>query len=456
MRLPSYYFLRSYLALAIGILVVALALDGLLVWLSPDQSTSNAVTYRSDLALVAALLHTGAAQDGLDQTALRENFTRMKPQLEHTIGAALSLYTNDDVGNQEELLSALATHEVVSLFDSAGRELLYYRVPDSDSILALGPLTSKVDAFAYIDTLVMIAYYVLVAVILFLWVRPFYRDLSSLRRAASQFGRDDFTTRLELDARSSIRPVAQSFNKMAERIQYLVTAHRDLTNAVSHELRTPLARFKFSMEMLGKTQDPEKKASYLAAMKADVQELEELIDEMLTYAKLGEENLQFSQTTMPLDTWLNRQVQQYGSESIGITLEFSIHDQLNASEASFNPDMLARALHNILRNCLRYAKSRIVVSGELTSERAILKICDDGPGIPPEKHATVFEPFSRLDTSRDKQSGGYGLGLAIAQRVLQRHAGSIHVENNLPTGACFILQWPRLPLPDSPLPPVAA
>jgi len=294
-----------------------------------------------------------------------------------------------------------------------------------------------------VELVLILSYYFLVAFILFLWIRPFFRDLSVLRGAASEFGREDFSTRVTVPASSSILPVAQSFNAMAERIQYLISAHKELTNAVSHELRTPLARFKFSLEILAKTDDPEKKRRYLENMKVDVQELEALVDEMLSYARLAQANLRVERLDVDLRTWLQQQVEQYEDGPVTLQYSFATLDRENGYTASFNPDLMARALHNVLRNCLRYAKSSIAIYAQISQHKVEIRICDDGPGIPPDKFESIFEPFSRLDTSRDKRSGGYGLGLAIARRILQRHDGDISVTNSEPEGACFTLRWRR-------------
>ncbi|MEX2365610.1 MAG: ATP-binding protein, partial [Pseudohongiellaceae bacterium] len=95
--------------------------------------------------------------------------------------------------------------------------------------------------------------------------------------------------------------------------------------------------------------------------------------------------------------------------------------------------------------CLRYANNIISIQVQLNNFQITIRICDDGPGIPENMTHSIFEPFSRQDTSRDKSSGGYGLGLAIARRIMQRHRGSISVSNSSPKGACFTLQWPRRP-----------
>lgn len=433
-RVSSLPFFRAYAMVAVGILLIALALDGVLVWLLPDEESPHARQYAPSAAMIEMmLLHQGASPD-----SVRKRYSRLRPTLEARLGMPVSLYEEEDLAGQIQFLASLQDGRVEAFTDADGQTLLYSRMA-SGQILALGPLP-KDKGGQSIETAVIISYYVLVALFLFFWIRPFYRDLSLLRVAASRFGRDDFSTRVELDAKSGILPVAQSFNKMAGRIQYLVTAHRDLTNAVAHELRTPLARFKFSMEMLGKTEDETRVRDYLAAMKHDVLELETLIDEMLSYAKLSEDNLQLQRHMLPFNAWLERQMKPYADSDIAVHLQLQQWDE--ERQASFNPDMMARALHNVLRNSLRYAESQVLVSGFIEGDLACIRVCDDGPGIDDANHESIFEPFARLDTSRDRQSGGYGLGLAIARRILQRHGGSIHVEHNTPRGACFVLRWP--------------
>lgn len=132
----------------------------------------------------------------------------------------------------------------------------------------------------------------------------------------------------------------------------------------------------------------------------------------------------------------------YAYEKITVRCSFVSEGSAGNSRAGLNPDLMARALHNIIRNGLRYAQSTIEIQVKCTTE-VIITICDDGPGIPPALLGRIFEPFSRVESSRDKDSGGYGLGLAIAERILQRHQGRITAENCKPHGACFTLQWPR-------------
>lgn len=214
-----------------------------------------------------------------------------------------------------------------------------------------------------------------------------------------------------------------------------------LTNAVSHELRTPLARFKFSLEILARTPDGARKQDYIDNMKGDVAEPESLIDEMLSYARLSAHNLLMNLVEIDVRHWLQRELAVYANENVRVACRFAIQPSMSDCRSSLNPDLMARAIHNIIRNGLRYAKHIINVHAQLNEES--ICICDDGPGIPPEMHARIFEPFSRLETSRAKASGGYGLGLAIAARILQRHQGRISVTNSEPCGVCFVMEWPR-------------
>jgi signal transduction histidine kinase len=430
-RTSSFTFFRAYIAIVVGIVFVALLLTLLLnSTTEDDQEAALARQYVPVFRLLQRELATIAAEDIGAQLAFSMA----------DIGIPVSVVELDAFAGAAELESTADTIHV--FYDNDDAPMLYQRIPGTRLLLALGPLRQDGQS-GWLDVLVTSAYYALVALILLLWIRPFYRDLSQLRSAAAEFGRDDFSARVQLDAKSNIFPVAQSFNAMADRIEYLVSAHRELTNAVSHELRTPLARFKFSLEILARSVEAEKRQQYLDNMKADVVELEQLIDEMLSYARLSEQNLLMKLVDVDLRQWLQQELTTYANEPVKVTCSFSVQPSHSGYRCSFNPELMARALHNIVRNGLRYARSMINVHAQLNGETVTIRICDDGPGIPPEMHEKIFEPFSRLETSRDKASGGYGLGLAIAARILQRHQGRVSAANCEPNGTCFTLAWPR-------------
>ncbi len=427
----SFTFFRAYLAIVLGIVLVALLLNLLLAsFTEDDQEAALAAQYQPTFRLLQRELEGLAPEDIAGHLAFGLG----------DIGVPVAAVELEAFAGAAEL--ARESDMIHVFYDSSGAPMLYQRIPDTRLLLALGPLPQDMQS-AWLDALVTSAYYALVALILLLWIRPFYRDLSLLRGVSAEFGKEDFSARVRLDAKSNIFPVAQSFNAMADRIEYLVSAHKELTNAVSHELRTPLARFKFSLEILARTIDAQKRQQYLDNMKSDVAELEQLIDEMLSYARLSEQNLLMKLVDVDLRQWLQQELSAYDNETVKVACSFSIQPSNSDYRSTFNPELMARALHNIVRNGLRYARSIINVHAQLNGEKVTIRICDDGPGIPANMHENIFEPFSRLETSRDKASGGYGLGLAIAARILQRHQGRIGVTACEPTGTCFVLDWPR-------------
>ncbi|MES2603691.1 MAG: ATP-binding protein [Pseudomonadota bacterium] len=429
----SWFFWRAYGAVALGIIAVALLLDALLaVFIREDAESTLLNSYAPLMELLGNELSAAPEAERtahLQQVAANWDFP-------------VALVRLDDFAGLPELTAQLQAGTVQIFYDNDSAAQLYQRLADSDTVLMLGPLPQPA-SHSTLEIIIIAIYYTMIALVLLLWIWPFYRDLSLLRHAAVDFGKADFSTRVSLNRKSSILPVAQAFNAMAERIESLVSAHKELTHAVSHELRTPLARFKFSMEMLARTIDPLKKQQYLDNMKDDVAELETLIDEMLSYARLSEQNLLLNLVDVDLQRWLQQEVAAYSQEKIRVTCSYAA-PITGDFRVSCHPDLMARAVHNIIRNGLRYASATITVHAQLSHETATIRICDDGPGIPEAMQELVFEPFSRLETSRDKATGGYGLGLAIAARILQRHRGSIRVDNCEPCGACFKLEWPRL------------
>lgn len=433
------FLARSYIAIVLGIIVIALLLDTLLAARSRGNMEAE---LRNTYAPLFALLETNL---GPLPAATREaGLEALTAQWELPAG----LLNIADFAGDEALARDLASGKILVFSNDEGEPVLYRRLEGSEQVLALGPLDEPTQNNLF-ESLVITAYYALVALLVLVWIRPFYRDLMQLRRTAADFGKSDFSARVRLSEKSSILPVAQSFNAMADRIEYLVSAHKELTHAVSHELRTPLARFRFSLEILARNTDPERKQDYINNMKADVAELETLIDELLSYARLSEENLLTNLVDLDLRSWLEEQLPIYSEEKISIGLSVRHHAPAGSSRVSLNPDLMARAIHNIVRNGLRYANRRIAIEAEV-GEQVTISICDDGPGIPPDKQQSIFEPFSRLETSREKGSGGYGLGLAIAARILQRHQGRISVHNAPSGGACFVLQWPGTPADRNP------
>lgn len=223
---------------------------------------------------------------------------------------------------------------------------------------------------------------------------------------------------------------------MAERIQQLVNGHRELTHAVSHELRTPIARMRFGLEMLEQSEAPSQNQRYLSGLSEDIDELEALVGELLTYARFERNAPMGKRESIMLVPWLNEllcQAQAYaGNKGLQLDTERCPDQQT----LRCCPREIARVLHNLLRNACRYAVQGVRVS-VVVDTAVCIRVEDDGLGIAALDRERIFEPFTRLEDSRNRATGGYGLGLAIAKRIVDAHHGEITVVDSSLGGACF-------------------
>ncbi|MFW1753936.1 sensor histidine kinase BfmS [Acinetobacter wanghuae] len=271
---------------------------------------------------------------------------------------------------------------------------------------------------------------------------PLQRKLREVSYALNKMKSGNLSMRLEIDGKDEMALLASSYNKMSDHIQRLIESQRELMRAVSHELRTPVARIRFAMEMLADEDDYEYRLQQVEQIDKDIEALNTLIDEIMTYAKLeqGTPSLDFEQVV------LYDVLDQVVVETEALKTQKKI--ELLPMPENFVVDAERRYLHrviqNLVGNAIRYCDERIVVSGGLDYQgQAYICVEDDGAGIPEEDRQRIFEAFSRLDDSRTRASGGYGLGLSIVSRIAFWFGGTITVDES-PTlgGARFTMSWP--------------
>ncbi len=320
-------------------------------------------------------------------------------------------------------------------------DYLFRRIADGPHVLKLGPFGPPL-TLRYLEPILMGSLALLVALAVLFWVYPLWRDLKCLSASAELFGQGDFSARAPLPKRSVLHHLAKGFNSMASRIQRLISSHKELTNAVSHELRTPIARLRFGMEMLQSSSNETDRSRYIQSMNADIDELDQLVAELLTYARFDRDRPALAFQRQKVAPWLNEIVRQVMTGNDGVRIDDDI-DLKGAAYAYFEPKLMARALVNLLQNGQRYAQSRVHVTFATDQQGYRIMVDDDGAGIPEQERASVFEAFKRLDASRDRGTGGYGLGLAIVQRISQWHGGDVMVEDSPLGGARLTILWPE-------------
>ena len=235
------------------------------------------------------------------------------------------------------------------------------------------------------------------------------RTITRLATAAEKFGRGLEITDFKPEGAKEVRQAAKAFIRMKERIKRQVTKRTEMLAGISHDLRTPLTRMKLQLAMMEDSDE-------IRAMQLDITEMEKMIQEYLDFVR-GEGTEPAAPVHIP--SLLKDILSCYGNHSAQISLNISTD-----ITTLLRKQAMKRTITNLCDNALRYGK-HINISAKNTTDELIIIVEDDGPGIPEDKHKTVFKPFSRLDHSRNLDTGGVGLGMTIARDIVNSHGGNI-------------------------------
>lgn len=370
-------------------------------------------------------------------------------ELQRYFGFPLETRARGELGLDRDHLARLARGEVVLVLkegrsSSDSNVKIVAPLPASNDVVVMGPM--YLFEWLPVELVLGLAFAALVVITLgaYFIIHPLEVKLNRMASAVRQIRAGDLSARADEKGWDEVSRLAQVFNGMAEHIQRLIGSQREMVRAVSHELRTPVARLRFGIEMMADTEEAEERHRQLEGLDQDVDQLNQLIDEILTYARLeeGTPSLRFELVDVQaLTERLRQETQALGT---AITIELALPARL--PEIRGEERYLHRLLQNLVGNALRYARSRVRLSAGCHGAEVWLSVEDDGPGIPEKDRQRVFEPFARLDDSRTRSSGGYGLGLSIVARIAFWHRGRVVVDSspNL-GGARFIFFWPRNP-----------
>ncbi len=367
---------------------------------------------------------------------------------QHQFGFDLRLLTVDKTGLDADQLRRIEEGDTVMALDQGGDAIrVFAGVNEAPWVLMLGPVY-QVNPFPP-QLLLLIAALGLsmIGVLMYLLVRHLERRLQDLESAAARIAQGHLEVRVSEGGADSVGRLAVRFNDMASRLKILISVQGDMVRGVAHELRTPLARLRFALDMAATTEEEQARRKYLQGMDQDIEDMDELVDEMLTYARLeaGAPSLQLSR--IELNALVDRVIAELTPlrPEIVVRRENTEIDQLWVdAEARY----LQRAVQNIVSNAQRYARSRVSIVCHVQHELCYIAVEDDGKGIDEALREKVFMPFLRLDDSRTRASGGHGLGLAIVKRIMYWHAGRVRIESSRSlAGARIVLVWPQYATP---------
>lgn len=285
----------------------------------------------------------------------------------------------------------------------------------------------------------------IISATIYLLVTTLYSPLKLIIEAIRQLSHGDLTTRVSsklTNKNDELASLGKDFDQMAETLESLINSKKQTFHNIAHELRSPLARIRMATTLLEKNVNDEGKSD-LAVVEHESYEMEKLIDEVLSLAKLNSHTRSLTKQAFELNTVLEELVQSanYEINQERVSLKSPSPIQLFADRA-----LVKRAIENVLRNALYYSGevSQIKVYTCLKDKKVSICISDNGPGIAKEKIAIIFEPFIRDDNSSKERHQGYGLGLAITKKIVNLHHGEIHARNLKPHGLEVIIDFPMI------------
>jgi len=411
---------RSYLYLAGGLLLVAIVLDMGFSYLQSSQSPAVDPWLETTFHLLEARL-AAVPEDEREATA---------QALSETLGVGVQLLGSDDI-----VTATAAEHQRIALVDADHNKSYLHDAPQLDAILRLGPVTEPQDRL--LVRLLPPLFYLSIFVVVGIWLRPLLKDINRIADGAQRFAadyREPISTTGEV---SELTGLAKNIDEMSARISGLLRSQKELITALSHEMRTPLARIRFALAVISSKDDPRLQGQ-VEALDADVQEIDDLIGSMLSYARLDHPEVRMHWQEVPLENWLQLIIGKSGVDGIDIALDATNGPR----KAWMDPRLMELALSNLLVNACRYSKHAVRCVASQSNHEYLLAVEDDGRGIPEADREIIFKAFSRIDDSRNRETGGYGLGLAIVARIAQLHGGTASVETSTELGgAKFQIRW---------------
>lgn len=345
--------------------------------------------------------------------------------------------------------------QYINLPDSSARQTAYIDTLDitdqTDFIHIISPLKQKThqgkalsftfyDSFS--DSLVVqyymgrIVVYIFMTLILTLIAWLVYRYINQLSRVAKSVAAGNFALKMPDNRLQALQNLATDINAMAMSIEEKHNENLILTGAIHHELRIPITRIRLALDMLMQMKSDSTSLELLVDMDDDLEELSCLMEELLTISRLRLKGIELDKEEIAICSILNTLIDK--------THRTEINDEMTTDfKINANCTLLERALINIINNALKYCNNRVVISTKNESDFFILTIEDDGMGIPENERALILKPFYRTDKSRNRNTGGFGLGLAIADLVIKDCQGQLKITESKLGGAAISIYWKR-------------
>ena len=268
----------------------------------------------------------------------------------------------------------------------------------------------------------------------FFVIRHILRPVKWLNTGVQEVSRGNLKHRVPLKKSDELRDLAAAFNDMTDRIRDMLHTKDQLLMDISHELRTPLTRMKVALEFLTESQAKEN-------LQDDIADMEKMVTEILETARLHHKYADLKKQLTNLTALLKQTLKTFENQTPGI----KVVDLPSEIDVRVDPEQVKTFFENILSNAVKYSEAEskpVRVSCDLRESYAVIRITDFGIGIPEEELVHIFEPFYRVDKSRTKDTGGFGLGLSLCKTIMEAHDGKIEVQSEPGEGTTVSLFFP--------------
>lgn len=419
--LPKTLFFRTMLLIFIPLIVVQVVsvvmfFDG--SWKRMGRRLSDNLV--SDMEVVMELVNKNPKQlpqiQKLANDKLDIKFTFHDNGSKYQVMKKASKGNKMIIGYLDEALRRAFPSDVTDIYLGKGERDLVVFVDTEKGLFQFETSRKKIfssSIFMFVAWMAGTSILLFLVAVLFLRIQV--RSIAELAQVAEEFGKGIDNKKFKPYGSSEVRKAAIAFIKMKERIQRQISERTQMLAGVSHDLRTPLTRMKLQAAMMP---DGDDKKDFLA----DIDEMEKMLDGYLAFVsgECGEKSSFVDVNEMILSI-----INKFRNKKA--LIRYSTNDQVSAIQG--REQSLKRALTNVISNAFRYGKT-IAVKLESNDKKMMISIEDDGPGIPADKREDVFKAFYRLDSSRNKETGGVGLGLSIAKDVITSHGGTIELEDS--------------------------
>jgi len=350
----------------------------------------------------------------------------------------LTLLELTDFPLPEPLMNDLIAGKPLVL-ETADNLAIHYYLANSEQVLVLtSPMIKEEKKQALLAMILTSLFYLVMIALMFLWLYPLLKRLLNLRNVAKSFGEGKLEQRIDVGSISYIRDLEIEFNHMAQRIEGLVSDVKLLSNAVSHDLRTPLARIRFGIDTLQEEDDPELRRIFQNKISDNVDEMSRLVETLLNYARLDQAMINIDKKRIDFSALLNRSIAHKENPAIDLSVNMPAEPIYMLGDSNYLMILVA----NLLQNAQQYCLGKININLQEKGGFIVLIVADDGPGISPELRDKIVQPFIRGENlsapAKNLPIKGYGMGLAIVQRIVDWHHGKLEISSSLElSGAQF-------------------